>query len=59
MLIIMYDYTQQRKLDEERVSVWGDKTYTVQDIQEFNDQKLYKIYGVNRLLVRSNLLLID
>ena len=52
-------YKKKDKLDKERVSVWGDKTYNVQDIQEFNDQKLYKIEGVSRLLVRSNLLLIE
>ena len=52
-------YKKKDKLDKERLSVWGHKTYTVQDIQEFNDQKLYKIEGVYRLLVRSNLLLIE
>ena len=52
-------YKKKDKLDKERVSVWGGKTYTVQDIQEFNDQNVYKIEGVSRLLVRSNLLLIE
>ena len=52
-------YKKKDKLDKERLSVWGYKTYTVQDIQEFNDQQLYKIEGVYRLLVRSNLLLIE
>ena len=52
-------YKKKDKLDKERVSVWGDKTYTVQEIDEFNDQKLYKLDGFNRWLVRSNLLLID
>ena len=52
-------YKKKDKLQKERVSVWGDKTYTVQEIDEFNDQKLYKLEGFNRWLVRSNLLLID
>ena len=59
MWAIQLKFIKKDKPDKERVSVWGDKTYNVQAIQEFNDQKLYKIEGVNRLLVRSNLLLID
>ena len=41
-------YKKKDKLDKERVSVWGDKTYTVQDIQEFNDQKLYNIHYIEQ-----------
>ena len=47
------------KLDKGRLSVWGDKTYKVKEIQEYDGQAMYKLEGFDRLVVRSNLLLID
>ena len=52
-------FKKKDKLDKERVSNWGDKKYKVIEIVKHNDQKLYKLEGYNRMLVRSDLLLVD
>ena len=58
MILLRY-LRKKDKLDKERVSNWGDKKYKVIEIVKYNDQKLYKLEGYNRMLVRSDLLLVD
>ena len=55
----MLKCTNKDKLDKERVSFWGDKIYKVKEIQDYEGQSLYKLDGFDRIVVRSNLLLID
>ena len=52
-------FKKKDKLDKERVSNWGDKKYKVIEIVKYNNQKFYKLEGYNRMLVRSDLLLVD
>ena len=47
------------KLDKERVSNWSSKKYKVTGISENMNQKFYKLEGLDKSLMRSELLLID
>jgi hypothetical protein len=52
-------FKKKDKLDKERVSNWSAQSYTVLSIDEYNGQKLYKLEGLPRSFVRSDILLVD
>ena len=52
-------YTKKTKLDKERVSNYLPNKYKVVAIQTSLGQKFYKVEGMERALMRSELLLID
>ena len=52
-------FKKKDKLDKERVSNWSTEKYKVTDIQESMGQKFYKLEGRDKIVMRSELLLID
>ena len=56
----MCDYSRKKdKLDKERISNWSYDKYKVLDIQESMGQKFYKLEGRDRVVMRSEILLVD
>ena len=49
-------YKKKEQFDKEGTSVWDPQVRTIQDIQDVRGQPLYKVSGVNHLVIRSNLL---
>ena len=49
-------YKKKEQFDKEGKSVWDPQVRTIQDIQDVRGQPLYKVSGVNHLVIRSNLL---
>ena len=52
-------FKKKYKLDKERVSNWSSKKYKVIAISENMNQKFYKLEGLDKSLMRSELLLVD
>lgn len=52
-------FKKKDKLDKERVSNWSSKKYKVIAISENMNQKFYKLEGLDKSLMRSELLLLD
>ena len=52
-------YTKKDKLDKERVSNYLPKKYKVVGIETSFGQQFYRVEGMGRVLMRSELLLID
>jgi len=51
-------YRKKDKLDKERISVWSDTSYAVENITDSAGQKLYKLAGRPRPLMRHEILLV-
>ena len=51
-------YKKKDKLDKERVSVWTDNAYEVENVTESLGQKFYKVAGRDRPLLRHEILLV-
>ncbi len=49
-------YKKRKVFDKERVGVWEDGYRRIESIVESHGQKLYKVDGVDRPLIRSNIL---
>jgi glycerol-3-phosphate cytidylyltransferase-like family protein len=49
-------YKKRKVFDKERVGVWEDGYRRIEGIIESHGQKLYKVDGVDRPLIRSNIL---
>ena len=52
-------FQKKDKLDKERISNWSADKYKVTDIQESMDQKFYKLEGRDKVVMRSEILLVD
>ena len=52
-------FKKKDKLDKERVSNWSSKKYKVIAISENMNQQFYKLEGLDKSLMRSELLLLD
>ena len=52
-------YKKKTKLDKERVSNYWPKKYKVEAIETSFGQKFYQVEGFKKVLMRSELLLID
>ena len=46
-------------MDKERKACWSKDLYTVEQIKEENHQKLYKLRGIDRSFIRSEIFLVD
>ena len=52
-------YKKKDKLDKERVSNWSKEKYAVEAIDESMGQKFYKLNGKPKMLMRSEILLVN
>ena len=52
-------HRKKDKLDKERVSNWSDNKYKVIAIEESMGQKFYKVEGRDKVLMRSEILLVE
>ncbi len=52
-------YRKKKNFEKERTSSWSVATYTVEAIKESLGQIFYKLQGVDKLAMRSELLLVD
>ena len=52
-------HRKKDKLDKERVSNWSDNKFTVTAIEESMGQKFYKVNGRDKLLLRSEIFLVE
>ncbi len=49
-------YKKKDKLDKERISVWSQQTYEVEEIKDEKDQEFYYLSGHSRPMLRHELL---
>ena len=52
-------YKKKDKLDKERISKWSRETYTVEGIEDSMGQKFYKLSGKPKVLMRSEILVVN
>ncbi len=52
-------YRKKKNFEKERTSYWSAATYTVEAIEQSLGQTFYRLKGVDKLAMRSELLLID
>ena len=52
-------YKKKDKFHKERVSNWSPNKYKVIDIQESMGQQFYKLEGLNKVRLRSEVLLVN
>jgi hypothetical protein len=52
-------YKKKDKLDKERVSTWSKENYTVERVEESMGQNFYKLEGRPKLVMRSEVLLVN
>ena len=52
-------FKKKDKLDKERISNWSDHKYQVVAIPDSMGQKFYKLEGRDKVVMRSEILLVD
>ena len=52
-------FRKKTLFDKERIGKWSPEIYTVENIIEQDDQKLFKLKDIDKPFIRSEILLVD